>query len=59
MGPAATSANTKRAGFIRRFSRLTVAMQRAEHAMVEEWPDDVLRLAGKIRAKTLPPEVGR
>ncbi|MGK5530136.1 helix-turn-helix domain-containing protein [Streptomyces sp. URMC 129] len=58
LGPATTSATTRRAGFIRRFSRLTVAMQHAEQAMVEERPDQVLRLAGKIHATALPPTFG-
>ncbi|MDT0341577.1 helix-turn-helix domain-containing protein [Streptomyces litchfieldiae] len=58
LGRASTSATTKRAGFIRRYSRLTVAMQQAEHAMVEDRPDAVLRLADKIRADKLPPTTG-
>ncbi|WP_049564874.1 helix-turn-helix domain-containing protein [Streptomyces sp. SBT349] len=58
MGRTPTSAATKRAGFIRRFSKLTVAMQQAEQAMVEERPDAVLRLAKRIDATRLPAATG-
>ncbi|RBM04474.1 helix-turn-helix domain-containing protein [Streptomyces sp. PT12] len=58
MGRAQTSTATKRAGFIRRFSGLTVAMQQAEQAMVEERPDAVLRLAKRINAVNLPASTG-
>jgi transcriptional regulator with XRE-family HTH domain len=58
LGPASTSANAKRLGFIRRYSRMTVAMQHAEQAMVEERPDAVLRLADRIRADRLPATTG-
>ncbi|WP_062206490.1 helix-turn-helix domain-containing protein [Streptomyces sp. NBRC 109706] len=55
IGPARASSRSRRAGFIRVFTPLTVAMQRAEQAMVEEKPDAVLTLADRIRATRLPP----
>ncbi len=58
MGTAGTSVAMRRAGFVRKYSQLTVAMQRAEHAMVEERPEVVLRLAKRIRARSLPSTVG-
>ncbi|MQS05893.1 helix-turn-helix domain-containing protein [Streptomyces alkaliphilus] len=45
------------AGFYRGFSSVTVAMQRAERAMVEDRPDEVLRLADRIGALRLAPTV--
>jgi transcriptional regulator with XRE-family HTH domain len=58
LGRTGTSTATRRAGFIRRYSKVTVAMQQAEQAMVEEHPDAVLRLAGRINAKALPSTMG-
>ncbi|UCM87908.1 helix-turn-helix domain-containing protein [Streptomyces marincola] len=58
MGRTPTSAAVRRAGFIRRFSRLTVAMQQAEQAMVEERPAAVLSIAKMIDAKRLSPSTG-
>lgn len=58
LGRAGTSTATRRAGFIRRYSETTVAMQQAEQAMVEERPEAVLRLADRINAKSLPSTVG-
>ncbi|TDC73975.1 helix-turn-helix domain-containing protein [Streptomyces hainanensis] len=58
MPPPRPGKTLSRAGFIRRFTRLTVGMQRAEQAMVEDRPDEVLRVARQVGAKHLPPTVG-
>ncbi|RKN40387.1 helix-turn-helix domain-containing protein [Streptomyces hoynatensis] len=58
MPPPRPGKTLSRAGFIRRYTRLTVGMQRAEQAMVEERPEEVLRVARQVGAKKLPPTVG-
>ncbi|MEV1006403.1 helix-turn-helix transcriptional regulator [Streptomyces sp. NPDC049881] len=58
MPPVRPGPTLTRAGFIRRYTRLTVGMQRAEQAMVEDRPDEVLRIAKSLAAKKLPPTVG-